>query len=61
MKEIISGSKLESRISEETTDSQKKKTKRCSVSGTDLQVRSMDPVDVDVALARCVQNYGNNI
>jgi len=58
---ITSGFKLESRISEETTDSQKQKTKNCSVSGTDLQVRSMGPVDADVALARCVQNCGNNI
>jgi hypothetical protein len=55
------GCKLESRISEETTDSLNQRMKSCLESGTDLQVKSTAALDADVALPVSVQNCGNNI
>ncbi len=58
---ITNGCKLESRISEATTDSLSQKQKSCLESGTDLQVKSTAALDADVALPVSVQNCGNNI
>ena len=58
---ILNGCKLESRISEATTDLLNQKQKSCLESGIDLQVKSMARLDAAVALPEYVQNCGNNI